>query len=57
VRRRRTRSAAWRAFDLRSITTTIARRYLRSVWLKQPAFDYHVDEDALERHILYREGR
>ena len=20
-------------------------------------FDYHVDEDALERHILYREGR
>jgi glutaredoxin len=52
-------------FDLQEVDITtddaLHARYLERIPVialnGQELFDYHVDEDALERHILYREGR
>ena len=52
-------------FELREIDITaddaLHARYLERIPVValngEELFDYHVDEDALERHILYREGR
>jgi len=52
-------------FDLREIDITqddaLHARYLERIPVialnGEELFDYHVDEDALERRILYREGR
>jgi glutaredoxin len=52
-------------FELQEVDITtddaLHARYLERIPVialnGQELFDYHVDEDALERHILYREGR
>jgi glutaredoxin len=52
-------------FDLEEVDITgddaLHARYLERIPVialnGQELFDYHVDEDALERRILYREGR
>ncbi len=52
-------------FDLEEVDITtddaLHARYLERIPVialnGEELFDYHVDEDALERRILYREGR
>jgi glutaredoxin len=52
-------------FDLEEVDITqddaLHARYLERIpviaFNGEELFDYHVDEDALERRILYREGR
>jgi glutaredoxin len=59
------RVAARAPFDLQEVDITtddaLHARYLERIPVValngEELFDYHVDEDALERRILYREGR
>jgi glutaredoxin len=59
------RVAARAPFDLEEVDITtddaLHARYLERIPVValngEELFDYHVDEDALERRILYREGR